>query len=380
MGSQNTVRELSGAPKAQRNSNIELLRIISMLMIVAYHYSIYSFYAEDLYSSHGKYFIDLIGNYGKTGVNLFVMISGYYLSKQESRIKRMLKIAGQLWFYSLFSLAIAVLAFGYSADRDILRRSIFPITSGYYWFASYYVLLLLFSPLLNRFAASIGKDKLRASILLLLFLYSVLPTFFRVSLFFNEQGWFVTLYLTAAYLRLYGGAESSGKKCGICRALAWGACIPVFAWVCTFVGSKTGNTSIMGLSDRFGTDSSFFGYMFALELLRYFLSKEPVCIPAVNTLGRATFGVYLFHENLFVRDVLRIWFVMLDPAQYISSPLLPVQALSTIAMVYIVGTVVALLRQATVDRLWDKAVDMLSPKLEQFGRNVLGLLMSAAEK
>lgn len=132
MGSQNTVRELSVALKAQRNSNIELLRIIAMLMITAYHYSIYSFYAEDLYFSHSKYFIDLIGNYGKTGVNLFVMFSGYYLAAQEFRLKRLLKIAGQLWFYSLSALAIAVLAFGCSADMGILRLSVFPITGCHY--------------------------------------------------------------------------------------------------------------------------------------------------------------------------------------------------------------------------------------------------------
>lgn len=380
MGSQNTVRELSGAPKAQRNSNIELLRIVAMLMIAAYHYSIYSFYAEDLYSSCGKYFIDLIGNYGKTGVNLFVMISGYYLAKQEFSVKRLLKIAGQLWFYSLFALAIAVFVFGYSADMGILRRSIFPITGGYYWFASYYVMLLLLSPLLNRFAAGIGNDKLRLSILLLLLLYSILPTFFRVYIFFTEQGWFVTLYLTAAYLRLYGGADPAAKKSGIWRALVWGACIPAFAWVCTFAGSRTGGVSLMELSGRLGTDSSFFGYMFALGLLRYFLSREPVCIPAVNTLASATFGVYLFHENIFARDVLGIWSVMLDPAQYINSSLLPLQALGTIVIVYLVGTAVDLLRQATAGRLWDKAVDKLSPNLEQFGRKALSLLTSAAGK
>lgn len=241
-------------------------------------------------------------------------------------------------------------------------------------------MLLLLSPLLNLFAAGIGKDKLRLSILLLLLLHSILPTFFRVHIFFAEQGWFVTLYLTAAYLRLYSNAEPSGKRCGIWRALAWGACIPAFAWACTFVGSRTGSASIMALSSRLGTDSSFFGYMFALELLRYFLNREPVCIPAVNTLASATFGVYLFHENIFVRDVLGIWSVMLDPAQYINSPLLPVQALSTIVLVYLVGTAVDLLRQATVGRLWDKAVDKLSPKLEQFGRRALGLLASAAKK
>ena len=71
---------------------------------------------------------------------------------------------------------------------------------------------------------------------------------------------------------------------------------------------------------------------------------------------------------------------MLDPALYVNSPLLPLQALSTIAMVYLAGTAVDLLRQATLGKLWDNAVDKLSPKLEQFGRKALGLLASAAGK
>ena len=63
----------------QRNSRLELLRILCMLMIVAYHYSIYGFYSDDVLFSSNKTLIELLSLGGETGVSVFVLISGYYM-------------------------------------------------------------------------------------------------------------------------------------------------------------------------------------------------------------------------------------------------------------------------------------------------------------
>ena len=63
----------------QRNSRLELLRILCMLMIVAYHYSIYGFYSDDVLSSPNKTLIELVGLGGNIGASTFVLISGYYM-------------------------------------------------------------------------------------------------------------------------------------------------------------------------------------------------------------------------------------------------------------------------------------------------------------
>ena len=74
--------KLEGAPSA-RNSRVEWLRVLSMLMIVAYHYYILGFYDEELLQLQNKLFVDLFGMFGKTGTDLFVLISGYYIDRKS---------------------------------------------------------------------------------------------------------------------------------------------------------------------------------------------------------------------------------------------------------------------------------------------------------
>ncbi len=71
--------------KKLRDSNLELFRIITMLLIVAHHYVVNSgltapdgpIFAEPL-SSDSLYLL-LIGAWGKIGINCFVLITGYFI-------------------------------------------------------------------------------------------------------------------------------------------------------------------------------------------------------------------------------------------------------------------------------------------------------------
>ena len=66
-----------------RSSNIELFRILSMLMIVAHHYVVNSGLMNciDAQSTlrFQDYFLLLFGWGGKTGINCFVLITGYFM-------------------------------------------------------------------------------------------------------------------------------------------------------------------------------------------------------------------------------------------------------------------------------------------------------------
>ncbi len=75
-----------------RQSNYELIRIIAMLMIVASHYVGHGIFKVSSASSYDVYLHgDLINRAysviyspgGKTGVALFFMISGYFLSNKK---------------------------------------------------------------------------------------------------------------------------------------------------------------------------------------------------------------------------------------------------------------------------------------------------------
>ena len=74
-----------GGGKKVRSSNFELYRIICMMMIVAHHYVVLSGLTnpgspllQDPLSSNSIW-LYLFGMWGKTGINCFLMITGYFM-------------------------------------------------------------------------------------------------------------------------------------------------------------------------------------------------------------------------------------------------------------------------------------------------------------
>ena len=66
-----------------RFSNIELLRIISMLMVILSHYYCHGNFPEDSFLSANKIVMQLLSCGGKIAVDIFVIISGYFLVTQK---------------------------------------------------------------------------------------------------------------------------------------------------------------------------------------------------------------------------------------------------------------------------------------------------------
>ena len=91
-----------------RNSSFELLRIISMLLIVAHHFVVHGKF--DLTSMFNKniFFLQSLSMFGKLGVNLFVLISGYFSCMQPSpphiKFSKLIKLEIEVIFYSILIL------------------------------------------------------------------------------------------------------------------------------------------------------------------------------------------------------------------------------------------------------------------------------------
>ena len=98
----------------QRQSNIELYRIIVMLSIVAHHYVVNSgVWAQigDL-SLFKRLFMFSFGAWGKVGINSFVLITGYFMCKQNISFKKWFALFGEVAFYNIVIYIIAVIFFG----------------------------------------------------------------------------------------------------------------------------------------------------------------------------------------------------------------------------------------------------------------------------
>lgn len=131
--------------KRERLSNFELLRIISMLFILLVHSNymgILSLYDEPIKSTIIRFIVE---SFSIVGVNCFILISGYFGIKL--RKANIVNLIFQIYFFALLGLAIYVIMGG-EYNRDIYIRCLFPI-SNYIWFIPCYIILMLFSPILN---------------------------------------------------------------------------------------------------------------------------------------------------------------------------------------------------------------------------------------
>ena len=89
----------------QRESSIELLRIVAMLFIIAHHYVTNSglllpngpVYTQ--FPSIHSCFLLVFGAWGKTGINCFVLITGYFMCRSTIRPKKFLKLLLEYMFY-----------------------------------------------------------------------------------------------------------------------------------------------------------------------------------------------------------------------------------------------------------------------------------------
>lgn len=89
--------------KKTRDANFELLRIIAMIMIIILHFNNGG---NNILISVDKnsmqwYFFYFLEYSCIIAVNLYVMISGYYMIKSKIKIKKMLMLELQILFYSI---------------------------------------------------------------------------------------------------------------------------------------------------------------------------------------------------------------------------------------------------------------------------------------
>ena len=97
-----------------RNSNLELYRIIVMLSIVFHHYVVNSglmTFMDANPTASRSIFLYLIGMWGKTGVNCFVLITGYFMCQKSITLHKFLKLVLEVVFYNVVIFLVFALTY-----------------------------------------------------------------------------------------------------------------------------------------------------------------------------------------------------------------------------------------------------------------------------
>ncbi len=345
-----------------RASNIELLRILCMLCIVAHHYSVHGKFSFDTsIVSMNRVLVQILSLGGKLGVNCFVLITGYFSCKNSQfRWKGIIKFFIQV---TIFSIVIYCISWATSASEFGIKSllcAVCPLIWGGWWFASTYFVLILFSPFINKFILSVPQKSLLSVIILMGFLWPFMNTFLKTTMQCSNLTWFVFLYLFAAYIRLYSPRFFNDQRIQIALFILATSIIVGSVLVFDILGTRYG---------FFASHALYFSSTYKLPLVLQ--SVTLFCLfknlklkdsKLINFIAAAMFGVYLIHDHSLSRPFL--WVNIFKNATFQDSPYLIVHALVAIAVVFVVSTCVSVLYNVTIGRLIDKCVGACLARIE----------------
>jgi len=307
MANEQTVSShLGGANlKKPRSSNLELYRIVCMLMIVAHHYVINSGVGKALLadpSSANSIFMALFGAWGKTGINCFLMITGYYMCTSKITFRKFIKLLGQIYLYKFLLYPLLLVAGYESLSIQRITTLIMPFWGFNNDFVSCFIVFWLFIPFLTKLVQSINKREHELLLLLTLGSYTLLGTIPTFQVVYNYITWFCIIFIVASYIRLYPRKLFENKT-------VWGwitvASVLLSLLVTAFMHIHFCSLGNMAFSHYFLCDcNKFFAVVVAVSSFLWFKNIKIKYNKVINAIGAGTFGVLLIHAN---SPAMRTW-------------------------------------------------------------------------
>lgn len=192
-----------------RDYSIDILRIISMLMIVSLHFFSYSpaVIQIDPFSATGC-LKRILHSISLISVNCYVLISGYYIYKFKFSLSKLIRILCEVLFYSIVFYLIFLQTDLANLTVKELLLAVAPTLTRQYWFVTTYVGVYILSPII-RDVINVLDKKTHSLIVFLGFLLFVVYYnlfFFCDNLNFGGSTgivWFIYLYFCASYIRKY---------------------------------------------------------------------------------------------------------------------------------------------------------------------------------
>lgn len=300
-----------------RQANMELLRIIAMMMVVTLHYLIKGEASVSLAEEFTA--LNLLLWFVRAlcivATNVYVLISGYFLLEAEWKLSRLVNLWFQLMFYSL-GVPLVCFALGLGEVRQWDKYDwinvMFPLQMEHYWFMTAYVVLYLCVPVLSRGVKQLSQKQHQLCILGMLLVFSIpksiLPIFIPTDSYGYDFGWFICLFLIASYIRIYGiPFLGTAKK----AAVSYFALTAAIWSLSVIYGGFAGK----GLPFSYAMDMAYcYNHILVLlasvALFYVFLNVK---IPRgkgakiICRISSYTLGVYLLHENLAVRTQWILW-------------------------------------------------------------------------
>ena len=306
----------------ERESGIELFRCVLMYMIIFLHMLIHGVNGEIVSFRNGQVyettlFESCFSILCMVSVNCYVMISGYFGIKVNKT--KLIKTYLPVLFYSFF---IALIFFAYKkvSVRDLILSCI-PIFRVSYWFATCYIFLCLISSALNYIAEKFYKTNYFYFVLFVFLLITWIPKIciqLKTVLGLNSLG-FSQIVISYLIGRCIWHFENSQVKSHVViekifnQKKIFDFCFFLFFSMITFLMTAV-LYRLTGMNYWFPLSlyASPLTVAASIFLFQCFKKIKIGSVKFINCLGASTFGIYLIHENPFIRPVIYSFFHAYD--------------------------------------------------------------------
>lgn len=357
---ENRINQRRDRISSERDSSLELFRIIVMLLIIAHHYVVNSGLNDLIYAAPLKpdsLFLFLFGAWGKTGINCFVMITGYFMCKSHITIKKFIKLVCEVLFYSIVIYIIFLISGYIQFEPKELLKAVIPVYSVEHNFTSCFFLFYLFIPFLNILIGHLNEKQHIRLILLSGFMYVVVGTIPKFRVLMNYVSWFTVLYFISSYIRLYNKPvfNKKGFWC-VCTILlfVFSVCSII---VCLYIGERTDKK----MAYYFLADSNkILAVLLGISSFMLFKNIKIKQSVLINAVSACTFGVLIIHAN---SNTMRqwLWKDLLDNTGMYLSGNSVWHALLCVPVIFIVCNIIDQIRLRVIEKPLLRIYDKLSP-------------------
>ena len=309
----------------QRRSNLELLRIVAMLMIIAFHiywhcvsgqltdpdsmermgnglFSVPLFYKKLL-------LLTVFSSFGRAANVIFMTLTGYFMVAKGREI-RLIPIAKKLLleqgYAAVLLLITSLLVFRRNPDSCTTLTEI-NLFNSMSWYVGYYFLVMLLARLcLNRYLEKLERKQYR----LFLFALLCMTQFKWIIKLLNGVTGNLVILVTGVFLYSLGGYIRRYQPFARVRTWAiFGVIAGIYAllFLSTYAGvqdriqdyyREASTDPFIQYIPNVG-DNSIVAILLGLSLFELFRRLKMPCCRGINYLGGATFMIYLFHDNSF---------------------------------------------------------------------------------
>ena len=291
--------------KETRNSGIELLRIISMFLIILFHICINN--NQELFKVPFHYnhiWISTVGIWGVLGVCIFFTISAWYIldDKYVFRIEKILFMLIETIILAVGANLCVIYMYNLNLDsKNIIVTLVKAVLSPFlntYWFLTSYVIVYFLSPFLRKFLKSLN---FKASLFLVVILSFFIPLY--KSAYYKAPIDSVDIALYIFILTFFIKENFTKLKKFVSTICIVGCCgIPLTILIVLVIGN--GSRINMIVYDFVVNRYSVFMAWIGVSIVALFINGKTFYSKTINFISQYTFGIYILHSTPLVANML----------------------------------------------------------------------------